>query len=50
MVDSTTVHCADEESGLYQAILYEVFGLHGFGYTCGLLEPNPQGYKQTTVV
>ena len=24
MVDSTTVHCADEGSGLYQAILYEV--------------------------
>ena len=24
MVDSTTVHCADEEDGLYQAILYEV--------------------------
>ena len=24
MVDSTTVHYADEESGLYQAILYEV--------------------------
>lgn len=24
MFDSTTVHCADEEGGLYQAILYEV--------------------------
>lgn len=24
MVDSTTVHCEDEEDGLYQAILYAV--------------------------